>query len=70
MNKQEKIEYTKDKLNEGWSQRKIARELNVDSSTVGYWIKQNFKISSHVSSAEHYKLCECSLSSRTYDFQS
>jgi len=53
MNKQEKIEYTKDKLNEGWSQRKIARELNVDSSTVRYWIKQNFKISSHVSSVEH-----------------
>lgn len=44
MNIEEKLEFTKQKLSEGWSQRKIARELEVDHSTVGYWIKKNFEV--------------------------
>lgn len=38
----DRFEYTKKRLAEGISQRQIARELNVDHSTVGYWVKNNF----------------------------
>lgn len=36
------FEYTKRKLKEGVSIRQIARDLNVDHSTVHYWIKNGF----------------------------
>lgn len=47
MNIEEKLEFTKRKLSEGWSQRKIARELEVDHSTIGYWVKKNFEVVGH-----------------------
>jgi len=38
----DRFEYTKQKLNEGVSQRQISRDLNVNHATVSYWIKNNF----------------------------
>ncbi len=38
----ERFEYTKQKLAEGVSQRQIARELQVDHTTIAYWIRNDF----------------------------
>lgn len=47
----DRFEYTKQKLNEGISQRQIARDLNVDHATISYWIRNNFQTSKKNSSS-------------------
>ena len=57
-----RFEYTKQKLAEGVSQRQIARDLNVDHTTIAYWIKNGFSSGTRNfksnSDEEIYNICK------------